>query len=60
MTHRSIAPFARFWPFGRREQVQVESPFKVLLNEIRYSNDTRTMRLSIDAKLARPSARWSG
>jgi hypothetical protein len=44
MTHRSIV--ARFWPFGRREQVQVESPFKVLLNEIRYSNHA----FVIDAK----------
>jgi hypothetical protein len=39
MTNRSIALFARFWPSGRRKQVQVESPYKVLLNEIRYSTD---------------------
>jgi hypothetical protein len=38
MTNRSIPLFARFWPSGRRK-VQVESPYKVLLNEIRYSTD---------------------
>jgi hypothetical protein len=39
MTNRSIALFARFWTSGRRKQGQVESPYKVLLNEIRYSTD---------------------